>query len=91
MYGIPYHVHAPKVPLVCVCVCVRERERERERDLQRIPQRKERPASKTQTESREHFRKTNFMKYWLDNAPYVKEMKCNTMKGHRGISVQNWE
>jgi hypothetical protein len=32
----------------------RERERERERDLQRIPQSKERPASKAQTKSREY-------------------------------------
>ena len=30
MYGIPYHVHAPRVSLVCVCLCERERERERE-------------------------------------------------------------
>jgi flagellar basal body L-ring protein FlgH len=32
----------------------RERERERERDLQRIPQSKERPASKAQTKRREY-------------------------------------
>jgi hypothetical protein len=31
-----------------------QRERERERDLQRIPQSKERPASKAQTKSREY-------------------------------------
>ena len=36
----------------------RERERERERDLQRIPQSKERPASKKKNKkSREHLRK----------------------------------
>ena len=51
---------------MCVCVC----ERERERDLQRIPQSKERPASKTQTKCRE-----NSIKKTSSNI--VKEMKCN--------------